>query len=84
MWVKTGLIHALLTEKGYTRDKNDVPYTWVCYRGEGQELLVIDDTKSEQDTDMLIEDCVANESYDMAAGIKAIADKLHGKESCNT
>ncbi len=83
MLIKTDLILSLLAEKGYKRD-NDIPFTWVCYRGEGRELLVIDDSKSETETDMLIEDCVASQSYAMAAGIQAIVAKLQGKKTCGT
>jgi hypothetical protein len=74
MNVPTGDIVAVLLEKGFVRDDSQ-PYGYVGYRSGNGEWLVVDDSFTWQDTDQVIQDCVANECYTGAAAIKALAEE---------
>jgi hypothetical protein len=70
MVVLTEHVCAHLTAHGFTRD-NSQPYDCAAYCCDSSgTFVVIDESISYQDTDMLIEDCVANQCYEGAALIK--------------
>jgi hypothetical protein len=73
MIVSTAEICAFLTSKGLKRDDTQ-PYGCAGYQAENGEWLVIDESFTYQDTNHLIEDCVANECYGTAAAIKTWED----------
>jgi hypothetical protein len=74
----------MLEGKGVTRD-NSYPFGIACYHDKNGGWLVIDESYTWQDTDMLIEDCVtnANECYGIAAIIQSwVEEQDKGEEPC--
>ncbi len=62
---KTEDVKCFLESKGFTRDSGE-PFTYTGYSGKNKKVLVIDDSYTFQDVNMLIEDCEASKAYDIA------------------
>jgi hypothetical protein len=73
MLVPTSEITSVLLSKGITRDDSPL-FQNAGYREQNGGWLMIDESYAQQDTNHLIEDCIDNECYQMAAIIKAYAD----------
>jgi len=69
MIVRTEEICGYLLENGFKRDTSQ-PYDYAGYFCNSGQFVVIDESFTYQDTDHLIQDCVANECYEGAAIIK--------------
>ncbi len=69
----TDIVDALIG-KGFVSDGGQ-PYGYVGYSSGNGEWVVLDEQYAYQDTNQLIEDCVANECYSGAAIIKDLTEK---------
>ncbi len=74
MIIPTSEVVNALVAKGFVRDDSQ-PYGYVGYCGANREWLVLDESFAIQDTDHVIEDCLANECYAGATAMKALADE---------
>ncbi len=74
MLISTDEIRQLLESKGITRD-NSNPFTFAGYQSKTKRILVIDESSTLQETDMLIDDCQIQGANDIADAIKEIVKK---------
>jgi len=79
MIVPTAKICGVLSNTGFSRDDSQL-YGYAGYCGDNGECLVIDESYAFQDTDHLIEDCIANGCYGVAATIKTWVEKQTKKD----
>jgi len=69
MIASTDDIHEFLQNRGLK--KEGTPFTFVGYRNENREVIVIDDEYSFIDTDLLLEDLGKLGYYETAAALQA-------------
>ena len=69
MLIQTAEVLRFLESKGFTKSDSG-PFAHACFAESGNQILVIDDSYTWQDVEMLLEDCQACGTSQIAAALQ--------------